>query len=88
MIYNDPTRKTIDERMQRIHTRMQLEKISGISAVTEPEQYLTFCQTWEQSAVAIHAPEQPDWDDSSWRNFDKWNDAPIFALPRRKAQVE
>lgn len=28
-----------------------------------------------------------DWNGSNWRNFDKWNDAPIFALKRRKAQV-
>lgn len=76
---------TIDERMQRIHTRIQLERISGISAATEREEFLSFCERWEESGVVIHTPETRN--GTICRAFDKWNDAPIFAL-RRKARVE
>jgi hypothetical protein len=70
MLHNDPPH--IDERMQRIHECILLER--GIQPVASAHD--------GQSEV-----DAPDWNGSSWRNLDKRNDAPMFAFPRRKART-
>lgn len=63
---------TIVTRMQRVHECILQER--GI-------------QPAANACDGRGDVDLPDWNGSSWRNFDKWNDAPIFALKRRKARV-
>ena len=84
--------RTIDQRMQTVHMRVQIEQAYGISAVEEKEQFLALCQLHEpemelRAQEARKEAEANDWDGNTWRDFDKWNDAPMFAVQRRKAQV-
>ncbi|HEY3992950.1 MAG TPA: hypothetical protein VGM01_08750 [Ktedonobacteraceae bacterium] len=76
-------RLSIIERMQKIQSRMHLERISGISA-ENTESFLAFCQVQEtsDSTVSAQTKEAPDRKEKSWGSFDKWNDSPVFSLAK------
>ncbi len=82
---------SIEERMHKVHKRMHLESISGISAANK-EEFLAFCRAQEGSGSVANAQDRYiveafDSNAINWRNFDDWNNSPGFSLDRRKVKV-
>ena len=78
-----PCRLSIIERMQKIQSRMYLERISGISAANT-ESFLAFCRSQETSdaILCVQMKEAPGRQEKSWEHFGKWNDSPVFSLAK------
>ena len=84
-------RLSIEERMRKVHERMRLEMISGISAANR-EEFLAFCREQEESTSIVNAQDKclvEVFDNSAvnWGDFGDWNNSPGFSLKGRKVNV-
>lgn len=73
-------------RMHAIHTRMQMERVSGVSPATK-ELFLVACRKLELSEIASSwsaEDESADHDELCWEPFDNWNDAPSMLVNRER----
>lgn len=80
---------SIEMRMQKIRTRMKVEKVGGIS-VLDKERFVALCQQREAAGLmeeGMVTGKKTDCYEMSWKDFDNWHDAPVFTLERRKVEV-
>jgi hypothetical protein len=79
---------SINERMRKVHERMYLEKISGISA-SNKDAFLAFCREQEAAGLvgstqAKSLEKECDSNAMTWSTFDDWNNSPVFSFDRQK----
>ena len=86
MIKEEPVvQSSIIKRLHRIHERMQLERMTGVSPVNR-DLFLAMCRDLENGEIASSwiTDDKTDSNELCWEPFDNWNNAPDFLVKRER----